>query len=204
MAMKKCRECGHSISSSAKVCTSCGIKKPYISPFKGIFLLAVIGWAGWVVFTDDKPEPAKDVVSAGNSESTFAPSGMTKMKVAAPVDLPSAETRPFSTAQVCKAAIAGMMGRDMGTLKAAKANTAGVYKISYRRPSDGNQYSIDCKLSGNNVIWTESGQSTNRWNGKGNVDFNVEFAINDASLTITELYANSDDSAYSYTMKDFR
>ena len=200
MAMKKCRECGHSVSSSAKMCPSCGVKKPYISPLKGVFLLAVIGWTGWIAFTDDKSSGSNQV----STESASASMGEIRLKTSAPVNQAPASTAPFTAAQVCKAAISGMFGREVNTIKAVKANPSGVFKISYRRPSDGNQYSFDCKLSGSNVIWTESGQTSNRWNGSGSVEFNVEFAINDASLTITELYANSDDSAYRYTMKDFR
>ncbi len=198
MAMKKCRECGYSISSSAKVCPSCGVKEPYISPFKGILFLVAFGWAGWVVFIDDKP-------SGGNQSFTeSASAGEVRLKTAASVNLAPASTIPFTTVQVCKAAISGMFGRDMDALKVANTNTTGVFKISYRRPSDGNQYSFDCKLSGNNVIWAESGQNTNRWNGKGNVDFNVEFSIKDNVLLITEAYGNSDDLVYRFTMKSFR
>lgn len=175
MAMKKCRECGHSVSSSAKMCPSCGVKKPYISPLKGVFLLAVIGWTGWIAFTDDKSSGSNHT----STESASASMGDIRLKTAVPVNLAPASTTPFTAAQICKAAISGMFGREVNTIKAAKANQAGVFKISYRRPSDGNQYSFDCKLSGNNVIWTETGQTSNRWNGSGSVEFNVEFAIKD-------------------------
>ena len=178
MAMKKCRECGHSISSSAKVCPSCGVKKPYISPFKGVFVLAVIAWTGWIAFTDDKSSGSNQV----STESDSASMGEIRLKTAAPVNLAPASTTPFTAAQICKAAISGIFGRDVNTLKAAKGSPAGVFKISYRRPSDGNQYSFDCKLSGNNVIWTETGQTSNRWNGSGSVEFNVEFAIKENVL----------------------
>lgn len=200
MAMKKCRECGHSVSSSAKVCPSCGVKKPYISPFRGVFLLAVIGWTGWMAFTDDKSSGSNQV----STESASASMGEIRLKTAAPVNLAPASTTPFTAAQVCKAAISGMFGREVNTIKAAKANLAGVFKISYRRPSDGNQYSFDCKLSGNNVIWTESGKTSNRWNGSGSVEFNVEFAIKDNVLVITEAYGNSNDISYRFTMNQFR
>lgn len=200
MAMKKCRECGHSVSSSAKVCPSCGVKKPYISPFRGVFLLAVIGWTGWMAFTDDKSSGSNQV----STESASASMGEIRLKTAAPVNLAPASTTPFTAAQVCKAAISGMFGREVNTIKAAKANLAGVFKISYRRPSDGNQYLFDCKLSGNNVIWTESGKTSNRWNGSGSVEFNVEFAIKDNVLVITEAYGNSNDISYRFTMNQFR
>ncbi|WP_224256538.1 zinc ribbon domain-containing protein [Klebsiella michiganensis] len=200
MAMKKCRECGHSVSSSAKMCPSCGVKKPYISPLKGVFLLAVIGWTGWIAFTDDKSSGSNQV----STESASASMGEIRLKTAAPVNLAPASTTPFTTAQVCKAAISGIFGRDVNTLKAAKGSPAGVFKISYRRPSDGNQYSFDCKLSGNNVIWTETGQTSNRWNGSGSVEFNVEFAIKENVLVITEAHGNSDDISYRFTMNQFR
>lgn len=200
MAMKKCRECGHSVSSGAKMCPSCGVKKPYISTFKGIFILVVIGWTGWIAFTDDKSSGSNQV----STDSASASMGEIRLKTAAPVNLAPASTAPFTAAQVCKAAISGMFAREVNTIKAVKANPAGVFKISYRRPSDGNQYSFDCKLSAHNVIWTESGQSTNRWNGKGNVDFNVEFIIKDSVLLITEAYGNSGDTTYKFTMHQFR
>ncbi|RKT81100.1 hypothetical protein [Rahnella aceris] len=200
MTMKKCRECGHSVSSSAKVCPSCGVKKPYISLLRGVFLLAVIAWTGWIVFTDDKSSGSNQV----STESASASMGAIRLKTAAAVNQAPASTTPFTVAQVCKAAISGMFGREVNTIKAIKANPAGVFKISYRRPSDGNQYSFDCKLSGNNVIWTESGQSSDRWNGSGIVDFNVEFSIKNAILMITEVYTSSEDIAHRFTMKDFR
>ena len=200
MAMKKCRECGHSISSSAKVCPSCGVKKPYISPLRGVFLLAVIGWTGWIAFTDDKSSGSIHA----STENASASMGEIRLKIAAPVNLAPASTAPFTAAQVCKAAISGMFGREVNTIKAVKANPSGVFKISYRRPSDGNQYSFDCKLSGSNVIWTESGQTSNRWNGSGSVEFNVEFAIRENVLVITEAHGNSDDISYKFTMNNFR
>ncbi|AXT68814.1 TPA: hypothetical protein N3Y94_002814 [Klebsiella quasipneumoniae] len=153
-----------------------------------------------MAFTDDKS-------SGGNhtsTESASASMGDIRLKTAVPVNLAPASTTPFTAAQICKAAISGMFGREVNTIKAAKANQAGVFKISYRRPSDGNQYSFDCKLSGNNVIWTETGQTSNRWNGSGSVEFNVEFAIKDNVLVITEAHGNSDDISYRFTMNQFR
>ncbi|HIH2382579.1 TPA: zinc ribbon domain-containing protein [Klebsiella aerogenes] len=200
MAMKKCRECGHSISSSAKVCPSCGVKKPYISPLKGVFVLAVIAWTGWIAFTDDKSSGSNQV----STESASASMGEIRLKTAAPVNLAPASTTPFTAAQVCKAAISGLFGREVRSINAVKTNTAGVFIISYRRPSDNQKFAFDCKLSDDHVIWRESGQNSDRWYGTGNVEFNVIFAVRDTALTISELHADSDDIAYKYTLKDFR
>lgn len=189
MALKKCRECGHKVSSSAKVCPSCGIKQPYISPFKGLFFLAVIGWATWSVFLKD------DKSDTGQKSSSANELGL---QTAVPVDLPAADTTPFVPPLVCRAAIAAMFGRDINTLKVGRGEPLGVFKIFYQRPSDSKLYSYDCKLSGNYVIWTESGQASNRWNGSGYVDFNVKYGIEDNVLVITEVYGNDRNSVYRF------
>ncbi|MBF2746846.1 hypothetical protein ISN41_01860 [Enterobacter bugandensis] len=97
-----------------------------------------------------------------------------------------------------------MFGRDISSIKTAKTGTTGVYTVSYRRPSDNQRFSYDCKLSDDNVIWRESGQSSERWNGVGNVEFNVVFTVKDRTLAITELHADSDDVTYKFSKKDFR
>ncbi|TCT89324.1 hypothetical protein EDC48_106125 [Gibbsiella quercinecans] len=212
MAMKKCRECGHSVSSSAKKCPSCGVKEPYISPFKGILFLVAIGWATWVVFIEDKSSDSSssssyhsnDIASSRTPTSApFVSPDVARLKKAAPVNLAPADTRPFSASQVCKAAIGGMLGREVSIINAAKTNTAGVFAISYRRPSDNQRFTFDCKLSDDHVIWRESGQYSNRWSGTGNVESNVVFTVKGSSLTITELHAAADDVSYKYTLKDF-
>lgn len=62
MALKKCRECGREVSSSAKICPGCGINSPARSRaevisgvvFAVIFLVAFIAW---VNSGDEKPQP---------------------------------------------------------------------------------------------------------------------------------------------------
>lgn len=103
-----------------------------------------------------------------------------------------------------QAAIAGMFGKSVGKTQVAKTKTAGVFTVSYIRPSDNQRFSFDCKLSDDNVIWKESGQSSNRWQGTGNVEFNVVFMVRDDELTVKELHTNSDDVTYKFRMKDFR
>ncbi|MEB2738421.1 hypothetical protein VC217_19085 [Citrobacter freundii] len=90
------------------------------------------------------------------------------------------------------------------SLDAYKTKTAGVFNVSYIRPSDNQRFSFDCKLSDDNVIWKESGQSSNRWRGTGNVEFNVVFMVRDDELTVKELHADSDDVTYKFSKKDFR
>lgn len=123
---------------------------------------------------------------------------------AAPVNLPPAETKPFSASQVCRAAIAGIFGREVKTVKAAKTKTEGVFNITYRRPDDGKRFSFDCKLSDDNIIWTESGYSSDRWMGKGSVETNVDFTVNGSELTITEKSASLGNSSYDFTLNELR
>ncbi len=42
MAMKSCRECGQKVSSEAKVCPGCGVKKPYQSPVHGLIFIGIV------------------------------------------------------------------------------------------------------------------------------------------------------------------
>jgi hypothetical protein len=209
MSMKSCRECGQKVSSEARVCPGCGVKKPYQSPVRGFIF---IGCVAFVLFkscsgggSSGNSYHSNDVVndSAPISRPLISPD-TTKVKKVAPANLAPAATVPFTSAQVCKATIAGMFGRKVGSIKTAKTGEAGVFTLSYRRPSDGQHFSFDCKLSGDNVIWRESGQSSQRWNGSGNVEFNVVFTVKDTVLTITELHADSDDITYKFTIKDFK
>ncbi|WP_249687457.1 zinc ribbon domain-containing protein [Pectobacterium polaris] len=204
MAMKSCRECGHGVSSDAKTCPNCGVKKPYESPVRGFIFIAIVifavikGCSG----SSDKSSASKTAdVPASNAPTS---TNVAKVKSAAPVNMAASITKPFSDMQVCKATISGMFGRNLNTIKVEKTKILDVFKVSYRRPSDNQRFSFDCKLSGNNVIWVESGQTSNRWNGIGNVEFNVEFTVNNSELRVTELYANSDNVSYKYTMKDFQ
>ncbi|HHL4258728.1 TPA: hypothetical protein ACQ7WL_005021, partial [Escherichia coli] len=195
MALKTCRECGHKVSSEAKVCPNCGVKEPYQSPVRGLIFIAIVIIAIYKGCSDDGSSTSNsyhsDDIASSNAPTSqpFVSSDVVKLKRASPVNLPPASTTPFTAIQVCKAAIAGMFGRDISSMKAAKTGTKGVYTISYRRPSDNQKFSFDCKLSDDNVIWRESGQSTDRWNGVGNVEYNVVYAVKNSTLTITELHA---------------
>lgn len=209
MAMKSCRECGQRVSSEAKVCPGCGVKKPYQSPVRGLIFIGIVviaiykGCSGEGSSTGNSYH-SNDVASSNAPTSQpFVSPDVVKVKKASPVNLSPLSTAPFTVAQVCKATIAGMFGHDIGSLKTGKTGTNGVYTISYRRPSDNQRFSYDCKLSDDNVIWRETGQSSDRWSGTGNVEFNVTFEVKDTMLTISELHAASDDVAYKYSLKDF-
>ncbi len=208
--MKQCRECGHKVSSEAKTCPNCGARKPYQSPVRGLIVLAFISVALYkgcngINHTNahDNGYAAQDITSNNAPTSQpFVSPDVVKVTRAVPVNLKAAPTAPYTVVQVCKATISGMFDRSVSTMRSRKTNIPGVFVISYRRPSDGQRFSLDCKLSDDNVIWRESGQFSDRWNGTGNVEFNVVFKILDKKLVITELHADSDDITYTFTKKD--
>lgn len=210
MAMKSCRECGHKVSSEAKICPGGGVKKPYQSPVRGLIFIGIVAIAIYKGCSGEGSSTgnsyySNDVASSNAPTSQpFVSPDVVKIKKASPVNLSPASTALFTAAQVCKATIAGMFGRNIGSIKTVKTGTNGVYTISYRRPSDNQRFSYDCKLSDDNVIWRETGQSSERWHGVGNVEFNVVYAVKDSTLMITELHADSDDVMYKFSIKDFR
>ncbi len=60
MALSKCKECGKKVSSTAKKCPHCGVKKPVAAPapgaFESIFGIIVVVGLLWWWFYDPEPE----------------------------------------------------------------------------------------------------------------------------------------------------
>ena len=85
MALKKCRECGQSVSSEAKTCPHCGVKKP-VTQTSGwawlvviLFVLVILGKgigerdAGSGTPTPESPPPRR-AISANPPASAAPPS----------------------------------------------------------------------------------------------------------------------------------
>jgi hypothetical protein len=108
-------------------------------------------------------------------------------------------TAPFTEAQVCRAAIASMMGHSPSIVK-ARPGPIGEFSLSYRRPSDGSEWENKCRLSGDRVHW---GTKDGRWRLHP-ADSKLHFAItgsgSSAKLTITEAYLDGSKSVDSYTL----
>lgn len=60
MALKKCRECGDNVSSSAKTCPHCGIKKPYTSPSGCFIFIFAVGFATYMTYVKDDSKPTEN------------------------------------------------------------------------------------------------------------------------------------------------
>lgn len=74
MAMKKCRECGHKVSSEAKTCPSCGIGKPVRSNAGGIAVVALLALSGIVyAIPDAEPAPSAQPATRAAPSTAAAP-----------------------------------------------------------------------------------------------------------------------------------
>lgn len=67
MAMKKCRECGQAVSSSAKICPNCGVKNPYASPKGLIRFVLLLGLIAFAAITNQGGKSS----SSSSSESNY-------------------------------------------------------------------------------------------------------------------------------------
>lgn len=98
-----------------------------------------------------------------------------------------------TTGQVCKAAIAFMMGRDPAIIRVDKfAN--GVAQLHYVRPDDNSTWRYKCKLEGSKVIW---GTQNGRWRTHPD-DEVITFKLNEGAITVRETYADGSHNEESF------
>ncbi|ATM95782.1 Uncharacterised protein [Yersinia frederiksenii] len=200
MALKNCRECNAQVSSEARVCPHCGIKKPYQSRVKSIILILIIAFVGYVKFSSE----GHDSSTSKESATTFH---------SPKVNEPANEVKPFTLYQVCRAGIATVMGREIKTIKASASPSSEIVLLTYTRPDDRKVFSYQCKLSGNFIIWSEAGVSTNRWEGNGEIDSLLTYTVNTqdettkkksrSELVIEEKYPDGDQTSKSFLLSEF-
>jgi hypothetical protein len=128
------------------------------------------------------------------------PAGLTPESGPSPFTTPSltsvesqpAPSPPFSVAQICKAGIGLVMGRDPLTMDARELT--GLVTLSYVRSDDGTRWSYRCRLDGDRIIWASD---TGRWRTHP-LDGVLQYTVSEhGSLLITESY--SDGSSRSRT-----
>lgn len=200
MALKNCRECNTQVSSEARICPNCGIKKPYLSRIKSIVFLLVIAGVVYSKINSDS-NVLDNPIALKPSLNTFS---------APDVNVPANKVKPFTLYQVCRAGIAMIMGRETDTVKVSPSPSALVVLVSYKRPDDGKNFSYQCKLSGNFIIWSEAGVSTNRWEGKGEIDSLLTYTLNTnnvktkdgfgSTLIIEEKYSDKSQIKKEFTL----
>lgn len=105
-----------------------------------------------------------------------------------------------TTGQICKAASAVIFGRDHKIMKLDKVES-GIAYVHYIRQSDSTQWSIKCKLIGDQVMWaSDNPDSSGRWRDNP-ADSIVKYAINGKKIIITEVYSDGSSSSNSYPLK---
>lgn len=76
MAMTRCKECGHSISTTADACPSCGAKQIRTSGCAKVVLVVILVFTGFALLgqcTADPPRPAAPVSSPPNLDDAAKP-----------------------------------------------------------------------------------------------------------------------------------
>lgn len=101
----------------------------------------------------------------------------------------------FTEAQICKAGIGMLMGRDPKTMSIT-GTAVGVVSLNYTRPSDGSRWAYRCKVEGPRIMWASD---TGRWRDDPR-DEQLLYSIVGDSIEVTERLPGSGDS----TRKVFR
>jgi hypothetical protein len=78
MALKKCRECGHEVASSAPTCPNCGVKgpgkkSPTISAGAGCLIILVFLFILAIAMGDDGTSPSSSVTASSPSAGSQVP-----------------------------------------------------------------------------------------------------------------------------------
>lgn len=104
----------------------------------------------------------------------------------------TAQAAEFSSADICKAAIAVEMGRSPKYMKTDRPGDTP--QISYRR-EDGDLFRYRCRLEGSRVIWSgylSDEKLWGRWrNAYGDGDTQTHYAVDNGKLTIENERAGS-------------
>lgn len=149
---------------------------------------------------------AADQTSLSNKDiSTDQASLSSKMDVsgdqvnqAKKVDV-SGDKGSFTDAQICIAAIALTMSKDV-SIATADAAKGGVSHLSYVRKSDGKKWEYRCKLDGNKVIW---GTKTGRWRTEA-YDAKLTFSVKGRKVDILETHDDGSTRNKTYDASELK
>ena len=95
----------------------------------------------------------------------------------------------FTSVQVCKAALASIMGVAPKSIKSKKRENGVVY-LYYLLEGKSEIYGYKCKLKDNRIIW---GSAMGRWRTQKD-DMLITFKINNKSITIKERFNDESES----------
>jgi len=105
-----------------------------------------------------------------------------------------ADKSSFLSAQICKAGIAVVMGRDPKIIKVDRAQGHAIY-LSYVRADDGKRWAYKCKIEGDKIIW---GADDGRWRTHPD-DSVITFNVRASILTVVERYGDRSSKRESFT-----
>lgn len=124
--------------------------------------------------------------------------GFTTQAPKRPGDLPDpilAVGTQLTQEQVCKAAIATIMGRDPGIVR-GYYEEGGVTYLAYQRPDDGKLWKYKCRLDGRTVLW---GMADGRWRNHS-LDGTVSFERAAQSLVIRQQHSDGSGNSRSFSL----
>jgi hypothetical protein len=105
-----------------------------------------------------------------------------------------AEKKSFSHAQICKAGIAAIAGRDPTIVKVDRAQMDAIY-LSYVWPTDGKRWAYKCKIQGDKII---SGADAGRWRTHRD-DSVITFNVQGSTLIGVERFGDGSSNRKMFT-----
>ncbi len=196
-AFERCRHCGVNYKTgqvdgfAARTFSGGGTSLPFLV---GAFLLGFSSLAviATIAINTRSPSPTPTSVQAAAATETALP---------AP-PLPTATYTAAQRAVICRAAIAKMMGHDLGIMN-GKPRPGGLVRVQYRRPDDNKLWQSDCRLIGNQIIWRGVNSFNNRrierWRDRPE-DGTLKFSRLGKTLIITEVYSDGSSDAVAFNI----
>lgn len=136
------------------------------------------------------------LVGCNAREGTPSPPLAAAVSTAAAQDAVAARTQPsrFTEAQVCRATVAVVMGRDPSIIKVERISD-GVVRLYYFRPDDGQRWDYRCRLEGQRAVWATA---EGRWRTHPQ-DETIQFVSSGEALTIEQRFTDGSKSIKTFT-----
>lgn len=114
---------------------------------------------------------------------------------------PVSASADLASTDICKAAVAKMMGRPVSIMTITRS-AGDVHYLSYRR-DDGTQWAYRCRLQGDRIIW--GSEPNGRWRDQREDEvLTFRHANGGNTLVIRERFSDGFSSEQSFRASDFR
>ncbi len=160
-----------------------------MTKFAALPILYAFIFAGCSDLTSSNDKAVND---AALNEALYANLDMPAVDVATtPASLPKLSSKLLGS--VCKAAIASSFGRSASIMKVV-SNADGIVRIRYNRPDDQKQWTNDCRVEGNRILWRTvdafPGDGPGIWRTRPDDDV-LTFEVQGKKVAITTAYAGA-------------